>query len=397
MYVCKIKLKLNFRKKFFIFFSGRASMDNIYCPIYVEVDLNQFKTNISEIRKYIENKKICLSIKANAYGHGIYEIAKAAALANVDYLSVARVDEAVVLREKNIDMPILLLSPFLKEEIPTIIHHKIEPSIGCKKQMEDLAVYLSEKNIRSKVHVKVDTGMNRAGASISDAKEIISSLLSNRNTDLISIYSHFVSSEKKELELNVKQGSLFESIFLPLKKKNPGILGHLCNSGGIINFPKYHFDMTRPGFLAYGYIPMGLEHEKLSLIKPCLSLKSRVRLIHKVEKGQGISYDHTYYTKKNTKIAVITAGYGDGYPFHLSNNSEVLIRGKRFDIVGRICMDLMMVDIREEKIEIGDEVVLIGKQQSEEIKAREIAEKSKTITYEIICGFSSRVPIIYKR
>jgi alanine racemase len=372
-------------------------MDEIYCPIHVEVDLVQFNRNILEIRKYIGNKKICLSIKANAYGHGIFEIAKEAANAKVDYLVVARIDEAVILREKNIDLPILVLSPFLKEEISTIIQYKIEPIIGSKKQLDDLLSYLISHNKRTKVHVKLDTGMNREGASVQEARDIISVVISHRNTDLISIYSHFVSSEKKDLELNFQQAALFESIFLPLKQTYPNILGHICNSGGLINFPSYHFDMVRTGFLAYGYIPKGLENEKLSLIKPCLSLKSQVRRIHLVEKGQGISYDHTYYTKKQTKIALIAAGYGDGYPFNLSKNTQVLIRGKRFEIVGRICMDFMMADIGDEEIEIGDEVVLIGKQKSEEIKVGELAEKLKTIIYEIICGFSIRVPIFYKR
>lgn len=373
-------------------------MSEINCPVYLEVDLVQFRKNISEIRKYIGGKKICLSIKANAYGHGIYEIAKEASSLSLDYLGMARVDEAVSLREKNIDMPIMIFSPFSKEEIPTLINYNIEPTIASKKQLSDLIDYLNKVNKKAKIHVKIDTGMVRGGGSPLEAKEIIDIVLKNKNTELVSVYSHFVSSEKKELELNVKQGSIFESIFLPLKKGNPHIIGHLCNSGGLINFPDYHFDMVRTGLLSYGYIPKGLENEKISKIRPCLSLKSQVRLIHKVEKGLGISYNHTYYTKKRSRIAVIPVGYGDGYPLGLSNKSQVLIRGKRFDTVGRICMDLLMVDIGDNEIEIGDEVVLVGKQKDEEIKAVDIAEKLNTIVYEVVCNFSRpRVPIFYKR
>lgn len=366
--------------------------------VYVEVDLVQFRKNISEIRKYINGKKICLSIKANAYGHGLLEIAKEASSLKLDYIAVARVDEAVFLREKSIDMPILIFSPFLKEDIPTIIKYNIEPTIASKNQLHELISYLNSVNKKSKVHVKIDTGMVRGGSHPLDSNHIIDLALNNKNTELISVYSHFVSAEKHEHELNFKQGALFESFFLPLKKKYPSLMGHLCNSGGLINFPNFHFDMVRTGLLAYGYIPKGLEKEKLSGIKPCLSLKSQVRLIHNVEKGQGISYDHTYFTKDRTRIAVIPVGYGDGYPLALSNRSQVLIRGKRFDNVGRICMDLLMVNVGDSEIEIGDEVVLIGKQKDEEIKAQDLAEKLKTIVYEIVCNFSKpRVPIFYNR
>jgi alanine racemase len=371
-------------------------MVEIHYPSHIEVDLIQYKKNISSIKKYINNKKICLSVKANGYGHGIREIALAAAEARADYLAIARVDEGVKIREKKVDLPILLMSPFFKEDIPFLVHFNIEPTISSQKQLFDLKSYLQKNNKKLRSHIKIDTGMTRGGVLYDEAKELINSVTECKNIELISLYSHFVSGEKKESGLCEQQAKLFEALFLPLKKKYPSLLGHICNSGGLINFPTYHYDMVRPGLISYGYIPPGISEKELLNISSCFSVKSKVGLVHKVEKGQGISYDHTYFTNKRTKIAVILIGYGDGYPFCLSNQAQVLIRGKRFQIVGRICMDLMMVDIGNEDIETGEEVVLIGRQGSEEIKVTELASKIKTIIYEIICGFTSRLPVGYK-
>ena len=367
----------------------------------IEVNTSQLITNLKSIREWVnttpnQSIKLCFPVKANAYGHGLVGTAKISE-PYVDYFAVANEGEARILRENQISTPILIFSVFSYENLDWTIRNNIEitvSSLEVAKQVQKVCVSL---NARCKVHIKIDTGMNRLGANIKDAWELIDFAYSSPSLELIGVYSHLASSDQEDPTITLSQIDTFSKLVIRIKQLNPSIICHLANSGGICHYPKSYFDMVRPGILSYGYFPRNkLDSNPLNQIKPCFTLKSRVVFAKIVEAHQGISYNHTYITSNRTHVVTIPIGYGDGYRRILSNCGEVLIRGHKYKISGTICMDMLMVDIGANgKGSVGDEVILIGWQDQTEITLESIAEKCNTITYEILCGFTSRIPRIY--
>jgi len=358
-------------------------------PSYIEIDIDQFLTNISAIKKYIGKRRICFAIKANAYGHGIVEMGKAAVLAKIDYLGIANLEEGKKLRENGIFLPIILLGPVFKEQIPYLFQYELEPTISSEKQIEELIEYCKKEKKELKVHFKIDTGLHRTGVCYHKAKEVWNILKKQKHLKVSSIYSHFACAYEKDDEANFKQIERFEKFFKPLKTENPDLIIHMANSGGLEQFPNAMYDMVRIGLLAYGYKSFE-DKGPFAKIAPCFSVKSKVCLVKTLEKDEGVSHAYTYITSKKTQIATIPIGYGDGYRFKLSC-MDVLIKGKRFPVIGRICMDLIMVDVGDNDVQVGDEVVLIGKQGKKEITLQEIADHLQTDILDVLCGFTDRL------
>ncbi len=351
-------------------------------PTWIEIDLGQFRKNIALMKSFLGDCLYCLPIKANAYGHGLCEIGKAAAESGVDYLAVAHLEEGKALRESGIHIPILVLGAIHENQIKELINHKLEFTISSKYKA-DLAsniCYTIGKTCR--IHLEVDTGMKRTGVTPKTAKELFKHLQELKCFDIVGVYSHFVDADHAP-----DQTLTFENLIHELKSPSP-LIRHIANSSSALSFPKTHLDMVRPALATFGY-------SSLKGIEPCFTLKSKVSYFKVVEEGEGISYGHTYRTKTKTRIVTIPIGYGDGYRRSLSNKGSVLIRGKRLPIVGTICMDQFMVDVGENEIHVGDEVVLIGKQRSEEISLEEISHLADTIPYEILCNFNNRIPRVY--
>ena len=226
--------------------------------------------------------------------------------------------------------------------------------------------------------------MQRTGVRCSTAIDLIQHLRAQECFDVVGVYSHLASSDHPNDPIAKKQLDAFSAL-----TKQPhfeGLIWHIANSGGVLHFPSSHQTMVRPGLLSFGYG---------SLTSPCFSLKAKVAYFKVVEKGEGISYGHTYITQKRTRIVTIPIGYGDGYRRALSNKGAVLIRGKRFPIAGAVCMDQFMVDVGDHEVYVGDEVVLIGKQGNEEIGLEEMARLCDTIPYEILCAWNDRIPRYY--
>lgn len=370
-------------------------MIKIRAPVQIEVDLNQFAINLRSIKKYIGPRKFCLPLKADAYGHGLIEIAKVAENEQIDYFAIARVDEGLKLREQNIhSIPILLLGPFFEDQIQYLDKYNIEPTISSLEQLSWVFSYCKNKNKNIAIHLKIDTGMNRIGASFDEGNKIYEKIISSKNkyVTIKSIYSHFSSSDEPGNEVNQKQMHLFDKF---LRNKNKDILKHLSNSEGIINFPESMYDMVRPGLLSYGYFSNKKKESLMQGISPILSIKSRVGLIKHIRKGDGVSYNHLYKAKNDGKIAIIPIGYGDGYKYNLSNKAHVIIKDKKYRVIGKICMDLLIIDIGLDDISIGEEVILIGRSEKKNIWADEIASILNTHVYEVLCSFTQRVPIIY--
>ncbi|TRZ95543.1 alanine racemase [bacterium] len=364
-----------------------------YRPTWAEVNLKNLEHNFKEIKSRVSPEtKILVTVKADAYGHGLIEVSKRLVANRVDFLGVASIDEGLVLRNAGIKSPILILGLILKKDIQPLFSYDLIPTV-CD---EETAVALSRKavalNKPIRLHIKVDTGMGRIGVLHEDAFELVKKIHKLKFVIIEGIFTHFPFADFNAKFTNF-QIKLFNKLVSDLKKAGIAIpLVHAANSIGLIDYKDSHFTMVRPGLVIYGLYPK----EGLGInLKPVLSLKTRVIFIKQVPPGYGISYGHAYITKRPTRIVTLPIGYGDGYPRNLSNLAGLLIGGRRFRISGRICMDQVMADVGSQKLKIGDEVVLIGNQGKQKITVEELARLAKTIPYEIVCGLGSRIPRIY--
>ncbi len=363
-------------------------------PSWIEIDLDQFRKNISLIRKHIGQTLYCLPVKANAYGHGLCIIGKAAEAAGVDYLGVAHLQEGIALREAGVQIPILVLGAIHEEQILDLIHYGLEITISSQFKADLVAETCKRLGKKCRVHLEVDTGMQRTGVRSTTARSLFQHLKLLGCFELVGIYSHLATADRLDDPFALKQIDAFLSLTNdPFFQATP-LIRHIANSGGTVFFPQSHLDMVRPSLLTFGYIPQAVP-EILQGIAPCFSLKAKVSYFKVVEEGAGVSYGHSFITSKRTRIVTVPIGYGDGYRRTLSNRANVLIRGQRFPIVGTICMDQFMVDVGDQEVRVGDEVVLIGRQGNQEISLEEIASLSDTIPYEVLCLFNDRLPRFY--
>lgn len=361
-------------------------------PSWIEIDSSQLVKNIEIIRSKIGKTLLCLPVKANAYGHGLIGVSKIAEAAGVDALAVSCLQEGAELRKAGIQCRIIVLGAIHEDQVEDLVHFNLEFSISSQYKAELVAKKLSQK---CRVHLEVETGIQRTGVRPATALGLIQYLQSIPCFEVVGVYSHFAQSEIPKDPVTLKQLQIFQELCaLPPFR---GLTRHMANSGGVLYYPEVHLDMVRPGILCYGYLP---GKEKLPSafegIAPCLTLKSKISYFKVVEAGLGIGYNHTYYTKKKTRIVTIPIGYGDGFSRMLSNRGSVLIRGKRFSIAGIVCMDQFMVDVGDEEMYVGDEVVLIGKQGNEEISLQEMANTCQSVPYEILCLFNQRIPRKFK-
>lgn len=364
----------------------------------IEINLNTFKENLKAIRAHIGNTiKFCLPVKADAYGHGIIPIAKEAENL-IDYFGVACLEEGQILRQNNINKPILVFGAFSDEDIAGLVNNHLEITISSKQKADQLAKFCQTNNLSCKVHIKVDTGMGRVGVRTNSAKALIDYVCKNPTLQLVGLYSHLASSDENDISFTEFQISEFKKVVAYTKNIDPNIMCHIANSGAVCHYQDSYFDMIRPGILSYGYFPRNkITSGSLGAIKPCYTLKSRVVFFKTMEKNKSISYNRTYFTKSFTRVVTLPIGYGDGYRRILSNTGNVIIRGKKYTISGTICMDMLMVDIGNHgESYVGDEVILIGSQNNEIITIEDLAIKCHTNIYEILCGFTSRIPKLYK-
>ena len=379
--------------------------NNSDSPIYTEIDLNAFRHNLDAIKKILKpGTNIMAVIKADAYGHGADVIAREALPMGVSILAVARMNEAVDLREGAIEAPILLLSAGCAvEDISKYFQLNIRPTITAFKDAEQLSLKAAGFNKNLKVHIKVDTGMGRLGfladgltkdqgySPLADEIKKISEL---PFIEIEGVFSHFANADAKDKTHAMGQLNLFLKLKDELQSVLPyKVLFHMANSAGIMDIPDSHLDIVRPGVIMYGCYPSDdVQKNKIDL-KPVLSLKTKIIQLKHAGPGFKVSYGSDYTTTKDTLIATVPAGYADGVNRLLSSQGEMLVRGKRVPILGRVCMDLTMLDVTDiDGVSIDDEVVIIGTQGNESISADEIAKKTGTINYEVLTSIGSRVP-----
>lgn len=367
---------------------------------FAEINLAHYAHNLAQIRAYLpQSAKIMAVIKANAYGHGIVEIAKKAIECGIYALGVARIDEAIIARKAVPHAKIVVLGYTPQSALDCAIANDIEICVFHREIAESISQKARAQGKVAQIHIKLDTGMGRIGflcdeANADSAISEIVAISKLENIAISGIFTHFSSADEVDLGYTQMQMERYISVIRGLKARGiSGFIRHCANSAGIFNHPQSAFDMVRVGIISF----CGNEFASLDL-KPVMSFKVRVVHIKTLPKGSAVSYGRTFITQKPTKIATISAGYADGYSRLLSNKAEVLIAGKRAKVVGNVCMDQLCVDISGiEGVKIGDEVVLFGIDEwGNEISANELAQKIGTINYEILCAVSNRVPRIYK-
>ena len=352
---------------------------------WVEIDLGALRHNISQIRKRIGRKvKICAVVKDNAYGHGLLPVSQVAVEEGVDYLGVADISDGIRLRTNKVNVPILNLVPNLPGDIKHAVKYDIIQCLSNSSLLRLLNEESRRQNKISKVHIEVDTGMGRAGLFPESFKAFYDGISNLRNVKLDGIFTHLACSDG-DREYTLRQIKLFKKVIMPVPS---GPIIHCANSSGVISYPESHFDMVRPGLMIYGLTYTKKEQDKINL-KPVLSWKTRVVLIREIKRRTPISYGATYRTAGDTRIAVLAIGYGDGYNRMLSNRGKVIIGGKKYDVCGRVCMDMTMVDIgNEASVKVGDEVILIGKSNNQQIRVEDIAKICRTVPNEIVCAIN---------
>ncbi len=361
-------------------------MDNIWA----EIDLSAIRHNFRQANGFAGNALFCAVVKDNAYGHGLLPVADALCKEGANFLAVADLSDAAALRKAGFKLPILNLAAILPGQAGEAVHLWVSQSVSDLK----IALALSKAALKQKkqalVHIEVDTGMGRLGVLPGDFSTMYARVKKLSNIRLEGVFTHFPSAEK-DIKGTTGQAASF------LKTVGPcatNILYHCANSAALINSPGLRMDMVRPGLMLYGLYPAGTE-KKLKL-EPALSLKTRVVQVKKIKKGGRVSYGGTYRAKQDTLLAAIPAGYGDGFSRLLSNRGEVIIRGKKYPVAGRVCMDITMIDLGlKGGIKTGDEVVLIGKQGKSSITAENVAAACGTISYETVCAINKTIERIY--
>ncbi len=376
----------------YIFILMNVTAGRVWAEIYLDRLSNNYKT----IQKKVEKARIMAAIKADAYGHGAIEVAKTLEAEGIYMFGVASVEEGIELRQAGLTSKILILSPILYSQIDAIIEHNLIPTISELGFFEVLDKKLRALGKPMFVHIEVDTGMTRTGISYDHARESIRKMNTSPLIKIEGIFSHFPLADSNG-SFSKKQIREFNALIKNLKRLeiNPSFI-HLANSSGIFKHSDSHFNLVRPGIALYGLTSSPETHYSNDFL-PVMALKSRVVNIRDAEVNTPVSYGHTFVTKRRSRIATISVGYGDGYPRVLSNNGEVLVKGKRAPIVGTICMDLIMIDVTDIKgVKIGDIVTLIGEDGNEAITAEECANKANTIVYEITSGIGPRVARVFK-
>jgi len=365
---------------------------------WAEIDLEAISHNLRQIKNSVGSSGagIMAVVKDNAYGHGAVEVARTASDVPVQMLGVAMVEEALELRQAGIDLPVLVLCCVLPEQVGEIVRHGITQTVCDLSIPESLSKEAVRQGKQVGVHVKVDTGMGRIGVRYDEAVGLIQRIVQLPGITVEGIFTHFASAGTDEDFTNLQ---LERFNFVTTYLNGAGIripLRHTANSDAVLGIPAACFDMVRPGLAIYGLYPSKRSSD--IELKPALSLKTRVVYLKDVPAGQSISYGRTYTTEKPSIVASLAIGYGHGYNRKLSNSGEAIIKSAKAPIIGAVCMDQCLCDVTHiSGVSIGDEAVLIGRQGNEEITADEVAQKTGTISYEILCAINARVPRVYGR
>jgi len=360
----------------------------------VEISLSALRHNFSLLKKKAFGAAVLAMVKADGYGHGMVECATTLAAAGADCFGVAEAVEGIELRKNSIDRPVFIMAGLLPEIVPAMFEYRLTPVVVDGSCLEIISREAAQREQKIGLHLKVDAGMGRQGCPLSDIAGILQQIQKLPGLSLGGIMAHFPMADDPDSDSTAGITAAFGRQLKKVQELLPEkILLHLANSGGILYFPGSHQDMVRPGISLYGYYPDGEQGTKKAdepQLQPVMRFTSRIIQVKEVPVGTGLGYGHTFTTNRKTRMAIIPAGYEDGYLRSLSNKAQVLIHGRRVSAVGRISMNLTVFDVTDLcHVKLGDEVVLLGRQGDEEITADEIAAWMETISYEVLCLFGN--------
>ncbi|MDE6624845.1 MAG: alanine racemase [Lachnospiraceae bacterium] len=374
-------------------------MDRCY-RVWADIDLDAIRKNIKTMRSYIPHKsKLMAVIKANAYGHGAVEVAKA--LDDLaQYFGVACIDEAVELRKAGIDKPILILGATHESWYEEVVGYNVAQTVFTLKQAKALSETAGKLGRTAVIHIKLDTGMNRIGFACGE--ESIPDILAVSklpNLKVEGIFTHYFMADAADKSSAERQLAEYTRMVELLEEQGMDFsIRHISNSAGIMEMPNDCFDMVRSGISTYGLYPSEEMDKAACVLYPAMELKSRITYVKTVKAGESVSYGGTYVMPTDKRIATVGVGYADGYPRALSNRGRMLVHGKYAPVVGRVCMDQTMIDVSEiSDVQPGDEVVLFGRQGVNTLSVEELAEMSSSFNYEFVCDVNRRVPRVFHR
>ncbi|MFQ5435333.1 MAG: alanine racemase [Anaerolineae bacterium] len=370
--------------------------DDVVRPTIAEINLDRISENYRAIATAVAPATVMPILKANAYGHGLVEIARHVVALGAPYLGVAFLEEGILLRQAGITAPILVLGGILGNQVPTFLKYDLTLTASSIEKLMQVEEAAAAMGVTGKVHLKIDTGMERIGVHYYSAESLLETAVRCRHCQVEGIYSHFANADAAGLTSAKLQLERFNEVLALYDKhgwpRPP--LRHMANSGGILQLPGSHFDMVRAGILLYGVYPSA-EVSRTIQVAPALAWKSRVVYFKVVQPGHPVSYGSTWQTDHMVRVVTIPVGYGDGYFRYMSGKAKVIIRGQKYPVVGRICMDQMMVNIEWNSAYNDDEVALIGEMDGKMIRCEDLAEWAGTIPYEVLTNINTRVPRRY--
>jgi len=362
-------------------------------PTVAEISLPALRHNLLEVVRRAGPSAILAVVKANAYGHGAVPVSRALLAAGAQRLGVATVIEGVELREAGITAPILVMSGGFAGELPALLEYRLTPVLPSLETVMVLAQHVAGRAASLPVHLKIDTGMGRLGLSAREVEVLLDGGWPS-SLRLEGVMSHLASADDRDATATEEQLVQFRTLLEIVKRAGIVPIAHIAGSAGILRFPASHFDMVRPGLMLYGYTPGAM---KVNTLRPVLTWKTYVVQVKRIAPGQAVSYGGSFIARRPTTAAVLAIGYADGYSRGLSNQGRVLINGGIAPVIGRVCMDLTMVDVTElPSVKADDEVVLLGRQGSTSITADDLADQLGTISYEILTGIGPRVRRVYR-
>jgi len=376
--------------------SPTITTNGLVRPTLVEVDLDRLTENFTQIRQRVAPAKIMPILKANAYGHGLVEIAHHMQSLGADYLGVAVLEEGILLREKGVTAPILVLGGILGNQIIHFLKYDLTITASSIEKLCQVGELAGQLGMIAKVHLKIDTGMERIGVHYYNAESILEMALKCKNVFIEGIFSHFANSESDDLSHARLQLERFNEVmeFYNRHHLPPPPLQHMSNSGAILQLPEANFNLVRPGILLYGVYPSATIAHTV-MVQPALSWKSRVVYFKVIKPGHPVGYGSTWESDHMIRAVTVPVGYGDGYFRNMSHNAQVILHNKKYPVIGNISMDQIVINIEWDSAYNNDEVILIGELGGQTITVEDLAAWAGTIPYEILTNINTRVPRVY--
>jgi len=372
-------------------------------PAWVDVDLAALEHNLGRLRERLGPTQAMAVVKADAYGHGAVGVSRALAAAGVDWLGVALLEEGAEIRRAGVEVPILVLGTARPSKIALYARYRLTPTVSSVAELALWRDWTAGPGEAQPIHVKVDTGMGRLGLAMEEVRPALEVLRGHPRLRLAGLLSHFGDADDLASPRNLDQEARFASVLAMLTpQEREGTVIHMANSAAALHHPRSRFALARLGIAVYGLDPAErpdrpLPPEARTDLRPVMSVKARIVQLREVPAGTPVSYGGRTVTRRRSRIAVVPVGYADGYAWRLTGKAEALVRGRRVPIAGSVTMDMTLLDVTDAGAELGDEVVLLGRQGEEEIQATELAAQAGTISWEILCHLGLRLPRRYVR